>query len=360
MNRTVLLTGLGTVGREVLLALLRRTDRRVRVVVRDRGTRKADARAAAVFDAIGLTPVERSRVAVLRGDVTREEFGFEPSTLESVLATTEIIIHSAAATSLTADRDLCARVNRGGTANALMLAERAFHQGSLERYVHVSTTFVAGAAFNGFVVEDDLAAAPRHANEYETSKYDAERIVRAAMHAGLPATIVRPSMVVGHSRTGVTRDFDVIYPLMRIMASGYVTIFPADPSSFVHLAPIDLVVDGILAAAERPWAAGRTFHLTAPQPPTVGEVFSCDAFYPPGASRPRLCLPHAYDDALCGPRERELLASVAFCLPYFNSRLRFDTSNAARLVPLPVTDDAFLSRLGRYAVESGYIRPAVA
>jgi thioester reductase-like protein len=360
MRRAVLLTGLGTVGREVLLALLRRTDRAVYVVVRNRGSRNADARAAAVCDQLGLTAAERTRVAVLAGDVATEDFGLDRGTLDRALATTEIIIHSAAATALTADRELCARVTCGGTANALMLAERAFHHGALERYVHVSTTFVAGACFEGTVREDELVAAPRHANEYETSKYDAERIVRAAVHAGLPAAIVRPSMVVGHSRTGVTRDFDVIYPLLRIMASGYLTTFPADADALVHLAPLDLVVDGILAAAESPWAAGRTFHLTAPDPPTVADVFGCDAFYPPGAPRPRLCPPGDLDEVVSSERERHLLASVSFCLPYFNSRLRFDTSNAARLVPLPVTDDAFLARLGRFAIESGYIRYAVA
>jgi long-chain acyl-CoA synthetase len=356
----VLLTGLGTVGRDVLAAVLRRTRRCVHVVVRDRGSRTADARASAVFKELELTPDERSRVKVLRGDVSREDFGLDRASLDAVLSRTAILIHAAAATSLTADRELCARVNCGGTGNALMLAEQAFRQGALERYVHVSTAFVAGGNFAGVVREDELVAAPRHANEYETSKYDAERIVRAAIHAGLPATIVRPSMVVGHSGTGVTRDFDVIYPLMRMMASGYVSTFPADPDAKLQLAPLDLVVDGILAAAETPWAAGRTFHLTAPEPPTVAQLFDCDGFYPPGAPRPRLCRPEEFDETQCGPRERELLTTLSFCFPYFNSRLRFETSNAARLLPLPVTDDAFLMRLGRYAVESGYIRYAVA
>jgi long-chain acyl-CoA synthetase len=360
MSRNVLLTGLGTVGREVLAALLRRTPHAVSVLVRDRGSRGAHARAAAVFNDLDLTADERSRVTVLRGDVAREDFGLPPATVDAIVATTGVIIHAAAATSLTADRELCARVNHGGTGNALMLAERAFRHGALERYVHVSTAFVAGAHFSGVVRENELVATPRHANEYEASKYDAERIVRAAMHAGLPATIVRPSMVVGHSRTGVTRDFDVIYPLMRMMASGYVTAFPADPDARVQLAPLDLVVDGILAAAQTSWAAGTTFHLTAPDPPTVAQVFGCDGFYPPGSARPRLCAPSEFDAMQGGPRERELLATVSFCFPYFNSRLRFDTSNAARLLPLPVTDDAFLTRLGRYAVESGYIRHAVA
>ncbi|GAC1446446.1 MAG: hypothetical protein NVSMB56_05210 [Pyrinomonadaceae bacterium] len=55
-------------------------------------------------------------------------------------------------------------------------------------------------------------------------------------------------------------------------------------------------------------------------------------------------------------REREVLESVAFSFPYFNSRLKFDKTNTARLIELPVTDAAFIDRLGRYAIQSGYLR----
>ncbi len=360
MTGRVLLTGVGTVGREVLLAILRRTERDALVIVRDRGRRRAPDRAVAMFDEIGLSPDERRRVTVLRGDVTSPDFGLNPAALEDLISSTEIIVHSAATTSLTADRELCDRVNRGGTAHALMVAERAFSAGVLTRFVHMSTAMVAGSLSEGRVLEDELRIAPVHGNYYESSKYDAERIVRAAMGAGLPATILRPSMVVGDSRTGHTRDFDVIYPLMRILASGYVTRFPAEPAAPVHLAPLDMVVDGTLAAMETPWANGLTFHLTAPHPPTVAQLFGSDAFFPDGTARPQLCSPDDFDLASCSTRERDLLESVAFCFPYFSSRLTFDTANAKRLISLPVTDDAFLSRLGRFAIDSGYIRTAVA
>jgi hypothetical protein len=40
---------------------------------------------------------------------------------------------------------------------------------------------------------------------------------------------------------------------------------------------------------------------------------------------------------------------VACCFPYFNSHRSFELGNTRRLLPLPVTDAAFLSRLGRHA-----------
>lgn len=356
--RTILLTGTGSVGRELLLAFLRRTDARLAVLVRGRGRKTADERAEAVFARLGLDAEERRRVEVLRGDLTMDGFGLEPATQARLARSVDVIVHTAATTALTADRPLCEAVNRDGTANALTLAGRGFGEGRLTRFVHLSTALVAGGESQAIAREDELPTAPAYANHYERSKYEAERIVRAAMHAGLPVTVCRPSMIVGDTETGHTRDFNVIYPLMRMLASGYLTRFPADPAARLHLAPMNFVVDGIMRAVDAPWAAGMTFHLTAPEPPTVGELFACDAFFPPGTPRPRLCDPEAFDPAAGDARERELLESVAFCFPYFNSRLSFDTTNTRRLLPLPVTDAAYLDRLGRYAVESGYIRHA--
>ena len=352
---TVLLTGTGTIGREVLLAFLRHTDSRVAVLMRDRGRRLAAQRLDALAAALALTPAERARVDLLRGDITAPGFGLDAGMLARLVRSVELFVHTAATTSLTADRALCDAVNRGGTVNALMLAGRCFMSGRLTRFAHVSTALVAGGGSSGLAREDELPAGTGHANHYEWSKYEGERVVRAAMHAGLPVTVFRPSMIVGDTDTGRTRDFHVIYPLIRMMANGYLHTFPAEPTARVHLAPLDFVVNAITRALDAPWTIGRTFHLTAPDPPTVAQLFECEAFFPRGAG-PRLCPPGDFDLAACPPRERELLESVSFCFPYFNSHLSFDTSNTRRLVPLPVTDAAYLDRLGRYAVDSGYLR----
>jgi long-chain acyl-CoA synthetase len=354
--RRILLTGTGTIGRELVVPLLRGTSNRLALIMRDRRRQSAQQRADALFRELELTPNERARVEVFRGDVTSVGLGLAAETQTRLVEELDLIIHTAAATTLTADRALCDAVNRTGTANVLVLAERGYMAGRLQRVLHLSTAMIAGGDSVGTVREDDLPASPAHANHYEWSKYEAERIVRAAMHAGLPVTVFRPSMVVGETETGRTRDFNVIYPLMRIMASGYITRFPADPSARVHLAPLDFVVDAIVCAIEATWTAGRTFHLTSPDPPTVAQLFECEAFFPPGAPRPQLCPAAEFDPSRCTPRERDLLESVAFCFPYFNSGLSFETHNVRRLLPLPVTDSAYLTRLARYAVDNGYLQ----
>ena len=352
----VVLTGVGTVGREVLLALVRRGTE-VAVLMRSRGRRSAAQRADQLFDTLSLTALERARVTVLVGDIAQPECGLDQSAMTWLTERAVAVVHTAAVTSLVADRELCDSVNRGGTANVLLAAHEWHGRGRLERFVHVSTALAAGAASAGRVAEGELPARAEFANDYERSKNDGERLVRAAMQAGLPAAILRPSMVVGDTATGWTRDFNVIYPLIRAMASGYVGRFPADPSAPVHLAPIDFAVRAIVAALDVPWADGLTFNVTAPAPPTVGELFGCEAFFRLGIARPDLCPPETFDIEALPPRERDTLETLAFCFPYFNSRLSFETRNAQRLAGTPVTDAAYLERLGEFAVASGYLRP---
>lgn len=345
----IVLTGTGTVGRALLRALLGTTDQRLAVLMRSRGRRSAVSRAATLFDGLGLSAADRGRIDVLRGDLTAPGLGLDGMTQARLADSVETIIHTAAATSLAADRDECDRVNRGGTANALILAERCFSTGRLKRFVHFSTAPVAGGDSRATVREDELPVAPVHANSYEWSKYEGERIVRAAMHAGLPVTILRPSMVVSDGGTGRGRDLTLVYPVLRVVASGRVTTFPADPSARLHLAPLEFVVDAAVRALAAPWTIGRTLHLTTPNPPTVAQVFASSAFAAAGLPLPRLCPPAEFDAAACEPRERELLESVSYCFPYFNSHRSLEVKNTRRLLPLPAADAALLNRFARYA-----------
>ena len=66
---TILLTGSGTVGRELLLTFLRGTDATVTLLMRDRGRRTAASRAEALFETAGkLAPM----LAPLMGELPRD------------------------------------------------------------------------------------------------------------------------------------------------------------------------------------------------------------------------------------------------------------------------------------------------
>ena len=91
---------------------------------------------------------------------------------------------------------------------------------------YISTAYVAGC-HRGVFGEDDLDVGQRFRNAYEQSKFEAERLVRAAGAGGLPVTIARPSIVVGDRHSGWTASFNVLYSPLRALARGAYPILPA-------------------------------------------------------------------------------------------------------------------------------------
>ena len=115
--------------------------------------------------------------------------------------------HLAAVYDLAVPPEIARRVNVDGTANVVDLCHSLPR---LRRLQYVSTCYVSGR-YAGEFGEDVLAEGQPFRNHYESTKYDAEQLVRDAMAGGLPATIYRPGIVVGDSTTGETLKYDGPY-----------------------------------------------------------------------------------------------------------------------------------------------------
>jgi len=131
--------------------------------------------------------------------------------------------------------------------------------GTLRRVVHVSTAYVSGRHAGDFG-EGDLDLGQKFRNTYERSKNEAELLLREAND--LPLAIARPSIVVGHSVSGWTSAFNVLYWPMRAFERGLLQEVPARADSIVDFVPVDYVTDGILALLDDEQACG-TYNLVA-------------------------------------------------------------------------------------------------
>jgi nucleoside-diphosphate-sugar epimerase len=210
----------------------------------------------------------RGRLGVVVGDITRENLGLEPSEARALAARLEGAFHLAAVYDLAVARDAGLRINVDGTRNVLRLLQDAPR---LDRLHYVSTAYVSGRA-TGVFRESDLDVGQSFKNFYEETKYLAEVEV---VKSGVPATVYRPSIVVGDSRTGETAKFDGPYFVMtameRLPSPG---VFPRIGSggNAVDLAPVDYVVEALARLATTGSSRGRTYHLTDPSPPTALEI----------------------------------------------------------------------------------------
>ena len=224
------------------------------------------ARAArADLDAQGIA------AEVVEGDVEQMHLGLSGAEFKALAREVTDVWHLAARSYLAASRDALRRVNVEGTRNVLDLAAAARR---LRRLNHFSTAYVSGDRI-GVILEDELAVGQRFHNPYEETKYEAELLVRRAQ-ADLPATVYRPSIVVGDSRTGEIDRFEGPYALAILLVASPVAVplpLPGDAVAPLNVVPVDFAVAAALAIGSDPRGAGRTVHLVDPSPLSARRVY---------------------------------------------------------------------------------------
>ena len=215
------------------------------------------------------------RIELVEGDITSASLGLADAA--ALQRDTAEIFHLAAAYDLAVSRELAMRVNVDGTREVLAFAERC---PALRRFQYVSTCYVSGR-HPGVFREDDLERGQAFNNAYEETKYLGEVAVQASMRAGLPATIYRPSIVVGDSATGATQKYDGPYFVIRwILRQPRVAVLPTVGDTRAHalnVVPRDFVVTAIahLSALDR--SRGRVYQLADPEPLTIDALIDAVA-----------------------------------------------------------------------------------
>jgi thioester reductase-like protein len=263
MAATTLITGFpGFIGRRLAARLLADDPKlAIAALVEPRMVEQAQ-RAAARLDG--------ERLEVIAGDIGERDLGLGEQ-YERLRAEVRRVFHLAAIYDLAVPLQVAQRVNVEGTGNVLdfcLGAER------LERLVYVSTAYVAGTR-TGTVYEHELALGQRFKNHYESTKFQAEVWVRAAIDR-LSTTILRPAIVVGDSSTGETQKFDGPYFILRAISTAaragqVIANFGRSEAPF-NVVPVDYVVDAMAAVASDPAAAGETLHLVDPEPLSAREL----------------------------------------------------------------------------------------
>jgi NAD(P)-dependent dehydrogenase (short-subunit alcohol dehydrogenase family) len=112
-------------------------------------------------------------------------------------------------------------------------------------------------------------------NPYYLTKHESERVVRT--EAAVPWRIYRPGAVVGHSQTGEIDKIDGPYYFfktiqrIRNVTPGWFRAVGVEGGE-INLVPVDYVAKATDHLAHQPDLDGRTFHLTDPEPLTVGAL----------------------------------------------------------------------------------------
>lgn len=178
----------------------------------------------------------------------------QPSTLGAGLEDAEYVYHLAAALMVTSEHAFRS-VNVEGTRN-LLEAVRKHNTGQLKRVLFTSSMACAGPAPSPEPIDETRT--PQPVSWYGTSKRDAELVAHEFMAQGLPITIVRPVAVYGEREDLLARS---AFPAVQL---GFIPRLGFDKklASFIYIADL---VEGIVAAAESPNTAGKTYFLANPK-----------------------------------------------------------------------------------------------
>jgi nucleoside-diphosphate-sugar epimerase len=323
----VLMTGFpGFLGSALLPRILaRREGAQIHCLVQPKYVPLATERTAEIEAA---HPHTKDRIHLVEGDITVPGLGIDYVDRARLEGVTEVW-HLAAVYDLAVPESVAHRVNVEGTAHVI---EFCLSRPEFTRLQYVSTCYVSGD-FDGKFPEDDLDLGQGFLNHYESTKFEAEVLVRRAMKAGLPATIYRPGIVVGDSRTGETQKYDgpYFYATYIQRLPGVALIPGVGDFNVVRagLVPRDYVISAMDELSMMDKSRGRCYALTDPNPPTTGEVVEILAEYL--HRRPvKVPLPLGLTRAVIGhvPGLEKLLGLPAEALDYLASQTTYSTENA--------------------------------
>jgi thioester reductase-like protein len=356
----VLLTGAtGLLGRYLLADLLLQ-NYPVTVLVRDSAQDPAAARIDRIL-AFWQDRLQRTLPApvVLHGDLCQDTLGLSPGDRSWLRHHCQVAIHSAANLSFreTSEGEPW-RTNLEGTRNLLRLCQDV----GVSEWHQVSTAFVCGRR-SGIIAEEDSEPGSSFRNPYEESKWQAEKLVTST--PGIRATIYRPAVIVGDSRTGHTTTFDGLYRFLQLaerLASiqdggSHLSLrLPLSGDEVWNLVPVDWVSRAIVELRGKPQWHGRTFHLVARSPVStrllrdvgvdVLNLSGVEFAGPGGVENPSRL-------------EQLFVEGIQHYWPYLGGNPVFDsthTQTALPELPPPLIDRPLLERLMHFAVTSRWGR----
>jgi thioester reductase-like protein len=252
----------GVLGSAIVRELLVNTSHKLVLLIRAQDDTVLQRRVGWLLNFLEIDPaVGGSRIESIRGDTELAGFGLNSCDYKMLSTSVTHIIHSAAMVRMNLPLDSARRAAVDAATHILQLARLCQANGILAKVEMVSTVGVGGR-WGGTLPERWLSEPRSFHNTYEQAKAEAEAVIELESKAGLPATVHRPSMIVGHSRTGSVPSFQIFYHLIEFLAGRRTWgILPDLSHNCVDLVPADYVARAVIWSSLNPTATGKILHL---------------------------------------------------------------------------------------------------
>jgi thioester reductase-like protein len=355
----ILLTGAtGLLGRYMIRDLIQQ-GHSLAVLVRSSRTASATERIDEVMKhwepTTGPMPVPK----VLEGNITQPNLGLSDDDLRWAGRNCSSVIHSAASLKFQPAGDEPWNSNLNGTRNVVEFCESL----GIPQLFYISTAYVCGKV-ESLAYETPVPGDTEPRNVYEASKRQAEQLVlNSDLQA--PPTILRPSIIVGDSKTGYTSTFHGPYLPLRLSMS---MLAPAAEAPGIRIAPdalrifkmmglegeerknlvpVDWVSRGITRVINSADLHGQIYHLTTDHPMSVLSLTKTTVEF--------LDQKYGFEDTdvveFDAQMEQFFTAQMGVYREYWADDPSFDATNRTLAMPddpPPIIDDAMLRIMFQY------------
>jgi nucleoside-diphosphate-sugar epimerase len=348
----ILLTGAtGFLGHYLLREYLSRNDIRCRILVRPPLWRNVSrmTELLAELNVDAGKEIRSGRLLPFEGEL--------PGSIDPAAAQgTTDIVHAVANTRFHGNRNgEPFRTNVEGTRAILKLASDAH----VRHVVLISTAHVCGRRA-GRIPEAVSESPPDFFNEYEESKWEAERLAWRWRGPGRRVTVFRPSILIGDRSTGRATSMGGIYLIARATEILARSVFaeptldpfqidfriPGSPDAEVNLMPVCVAAGEIarFSMSNHPSSAVR--HVVNDRPPTYLEIKEwLEEFFEIGGGNFVGASPDKPN-----VQESLFLSACATVLDYFRRDVHFEASEEYRAAGAPpLVDRHVFLRCLRYA-----------
>lgn len=308
---------------------------------------------------------------VLRGDVTANGLGLAKTAWELLASKVTQVIHSAADIRFRISLEESRETNVDGTRRMLDFAEACRH---LERFLHVSTIYVAGRR-SGVLKEQPADCSEGFVNNYQQTKFEAEQLALSAM-SRIPVAIARLSSIIGDSRYGSVSQFNYFHQTIKAIPWNPLPAIPADPAAKIDLVSSDWTISALRFLFDERFQPGRIYHLCAgvDRSWTVGEllhrtydIFEKHHVHLRLRRRPRMVQFAEFENVVKNLSNRvpaafsEWLGALQSFLPHLSLQQQFDNTETESLLgnyaPFPSLE-AYFQQVVEYCVATNWGRAA--
>jgi len=182
---------------------------------------------------------KHNNIKLFIGDIT------EKQSIKAAMEGCEQVYHTAALVkAFDKDASLFYKVNVEGTRNLLDLAIKS----GIKKFVFTSSCSVIGASAKEEMCEKDARITPLD-NDYDSTKYQAENLVKEYNNKGLHTVIVSPSKVFGPS--GFEKKTISVNTVINKFINGEFTFIPKPSKLVANYCLIDDVIEGHILAMSK-------------------------------------------------------------------------------------------------------------